>query len=73
MEAVQWDHHCSTWRDDLLSLALEFRLGHRDPCWIDTLDDRRDAADVRAHSAKARHAGNTKEWNTSALRHDYAN
>lgn len=38
-------------------MAIEFRLGHRDPCWIDTLDERDDPTDARAHSEKAHEIG----------------
>jgi len=57
MDAVQRNHHVFSRRDDLLSLAIEFRVGHRDLRWINTLNDRHDTADVRFHRAKAQQAG----------------
>ena len=56
MHVVQRNHHVFFRRDDLVSLAIEFRVGHRDPGWINTLNDRHDAADVRFHRAKAQEA-----------------
>ena len=57
MGAVQRNHQPATGRDDLVPLATEFRLGHRDSFWIDSFGDRNDAADFRAHSAEAQQIG----------------
>ena len=57
MDAVQWNHHVFSRRDDLVSLAIEFRVGHRDSRWINILNDRHDAADIRFHRTKAQQAG----------------
>lgn len=57
MDTVQRNNQLYSWRDDLFSLAIEFRVGHWDSCWIDTLDDRGDEADVRAHDEKAQQIG----------------
>src|SRR5690349_19869838 len=40
MDAVQRNHQVFSRRDDLVSLAIEFRVGHRDSRWINTLNDR---------------------------------
>ena len=53
MNAIQRNHYIFSWRDDLVSLALEFRLGHWDSGWNGPFDDRYDAADNRANRAEA--------------------
>lgn len=57
MDTVQRNHHLCSWWDDLFSLAFKFRVDHRGSCRIDTVDDRNDAADVRAYCAKAHQIG----------------
>ena len=57
MDAVQRYHHFFARRHDLVSVALEFRLGHWNSRWIDTLDDGHDAVDVCAYSTKTRQTG----------------
>lgn len=62
MDTVQRNHQLYSWRDDLFSLAIEFRVGHRDSCWIDTVDDRDDEADVRVYGEKAKQIGRPVVW-----------
>ena len=57
MDAVQRNHHVFSRRDNLVSLAIEFRVVHRDSRGINTLNDRHDATDVRFHRAKAQQVG----------------
>lgn len=54
MDNGQRDHQPALGRDDLVPLAIEFCLGHRDSCWIGPVDDWNDAADVRTRCEKAR-------------------
>lgn len=57
MDTVQRDRQPALGRDDLVPLAIQFRVDHRGFCWIDAVDDRHDAANARDHCAKANKIG----------------
>src|SRR5262249_57232320 len=58
--AREWSHYAASRWANLVPLAVEFRMGGRNPGGSEPADDRNLAADVRPGSARTKHLGNLR-------------